>query len=203
VLLQPPVQVALARRVQALPPGETWSYEPKFDGWRAVLFHRPDGVVLQARSGRLVTARFPDLAAAGLRLPVGTVLDGEIVIWREERVDFWAVQRRALSTPQRAESLAQQAPASYAAFDILECDGEDLRRRPYLDRRERLLEVAGVLGPPIQPVPATSLRETALDWWERWTPAAVGIEGLMIKHLAGVYRGGARDWRKYKHWDAR
>jgi len=202
VLLNPPVRVALARRENRLPSGDVWAYEPKFDGWRALLFHRPDGVVIQARSGRLITSHFTDVATAALRLPIGTVIDGEIVIWNEQRIDFGAVQSRALSTPQRAYTLAKRLPASFAAFDILEADDEDLRTRPYLERRERLLELVGILGPPIQPVPATTSRVTALDWWERWTPE-VGIEGLMVKHLDGAYRGGARDWRKYKHWDAR
>ncbi|WP_181468091.1 RNA ligase family protein [Streptomyces sp. Amel2xB2] len=202
MLLDPPIRPALARRVDALPPGDVWAYEPKFDGWRALIFHRPDGVVVQARSGRLITTHFPDVATAALRLPVGCVIDGEVVIWNEQRIDFFAVQRRALSAPRKAWPLSKQLPASFAAFDILEHDGEDLRVRGYAERRERLVQVVGVLGPPIQPVPSTTSRDQALDWWERWTPE-VGIEGLVVKHLDGLYRGGARDWRKYKHWDAR
>lgn len=186
-----------------MPDGDRWSIEPKFDGWRGLVFRDEEqGVRLQSRSGRLITPHFPDLVDAALRLPPGTVLDGEIVVWHEGRADFAAVQRRALTATQRATALAARHPASFAAFDVLEAEETDLRGRPYEERRARLLEVLDGLGPPLQPVPATRDRMTALDWWERWTPE-LGIEGLMVKHVRGTYNGRTRDWRKLKHWDAR
>lgn len=186
-----------------MPEGDRWSIEPKLDGWRALVFRdEQQGVELQARNGRLITAHFPDLAEAALGLPAGTVLDGEIIVWHDGGADFHAVQRRALTSAERAPALAADHPATFAAFDVLEAGGADLRARPYEERRARLVELLDGLGSPIQPVPATRDRTTALDWWERWNPE-MGIEGLMVKHVGGTYNAGARDWRKVKHWDAR
>lgn len=117
--VRPPVRVALAQSVRELPRGPGWWYEPKFDGHRMVVFREADGVVLQARSGRIVTAAFPDLVAAALAVPAGCVFDGEVVVWTGGRTDFAAVQRRAAATPGRAGLLAARLPASYAAFDVL------------------------------------------------------------------------------------
>ncbi|MER6999223.1 ATP-dependent DNA ligase [Streptomyces sp. NPDC000410] len=198
---RPPVKVALAGTVARLPRGAGLAYEPKFDGHRMVIFHAHGKPVLQARSGRIVTAAFPDLAEAALALPEGTVLDGEVVIWTGGRIDFAAVQRRAAATAARATLLARRLPASYAAFDLLAADGEDLRPAPYERRRERLVELLGPLGPPLQPVPMTTDPELAATWYE--TLPAAGVEGLVIKRLSGPYRAGARDWRKLRHTDVR
>ncbi|MGP9018566.1 ATP-dependent DNA ligase [Streptomyces sp. BR1] len=197
--LRPPLKVALAQSVRELPTGPGWSYEPKFDGHRMLIFRTADGVVLQARSGRIVTAAFPDLVEAALAVPAGCVLDGEVVVWTGGRTDFAAVQRRAAATPSRAALLARRLPASYAAFDVLAEGDEDVRRRPYSSRRARLVAVLGGLGPPLQPVPATSDVETALTWYE--TLPASGVEGLVAKRLDSPYRPGARAWRKLRHTD--
>ncbi|MEU4733984.1 MULTISPECIES: ATP-dependent DNA ligase [Streptomyces] len=199
----PPVRVALAEAVHALPrdPGRL-AYEPKFDGHRMVLFRGAAGeVVLQARSGRLVTAAFPDLAEAARALPDGTVLDGEVVVWSGGRTDFAAVQGRAAATPGRAPALARRLPASYAAFDVLAADGADLRPAPYVRRRERLEALLSGLGPPIQAVPMTTDPDVARDWFE--TLPAVGVEGLVVKRLDEPYRAGRRAWRKLRHTDTR
>lgn len=207
VHLHPPVSVALAQASDTIPHGEVWSFEPKFDGWRCLLFCTGEedggGVMLQARSGRLITAHFPDLAAAGRdQLPPGLVLDGEVVVWHGDRVDFAAVQRRTLASARRAPTLARMMPASYAAFDVLERAGRDMRSRPFRERRAALLEVLAGVGPPIQAVPATTDREVALRWWRELRGA--GIEGVVAKHVEGVYRGApARGWRKIKHGEAR
>ncbi|WP_188277750.1 ATP-dependent DNA ligase [Streptomyces sp. CBMA152] len=197
--LRPPLKVALAQSVRELPTGPGWSYEPKFDGHRMLVFRTADGVVLQARSGRIVTAAFPDLVEAALAVPSGCVLDGEVVVWTGGRTDFAAVQRRAAATPTRAALLARRLPASYAAFDVLAEGDEDVRRASYSLRRARLLAVLGELGPPLQPVPATSDLETALTWYE--TLPASGVEGLVAKRLDSPYRPGARAWRKLRHTD--
>ncbi|UUS32948.1 ATP-dependent DNA ligase [Streptomyces changanensis] len=199
----PPVRVALARTVGTLPrdPGRL-AYEPKFDGHRMVLFRGAgDEVALQARSSRLVTAAFPDLAAAALALPEGTVLDGEVVVWTGGRTDFAAVQGRAAATPGRAPALARRLPASYAAFDVLAADGVDLRPRPYARRRERLVDLLDALGPPLQAVPMTTDPDTARDWFD--TLPGIGVEGLVVKRLDEAYKGGARAWRKLRHTDTR
>lgn len=199
----PPVRVALAETVGTLPrdPGRL-AYEPKFDGHRMVMFRGgPGEVVLQARSGRLVTAAFPDLAEAARALPDGTVLDGEVVVWSGGRIDFAAVQGRAAATPGRAPALARRLPASYAAFDVLAADGTDLRPAPYTRRRARLEELLAELGPPIQAVPVTTDPDVAEDWFETLT--AAGIEGLMVKRLDEPYKPGRRAWRKLRHTDTR
>jgi ATP-dependent DNA ligase len=199
--LRPPLKVALAQTVGTLPREPGLAYEPKFDGHRMVMFRQSDGVVLQARSGRIVTAAFPDLAAAARELPDGTVLDGEVVVWREGRIDFAAVQGRAAATPGRAPGLAARLPASYAAFDVLAAGGADLRPRRYAVRRERLEELLAGLGPPIQPVPMTTDPELAATWYE--TLPGIGVEGLVVKRLDQPYKAGTRAWRKLRHTDTR
>ncbi|MGW0732876.1 ATP-dependent DNA ligase [Streptomyces sp. NPDC002851] len=209
-----PVRVALAESVSELPKGGGWAYEPKFDGHRLVIavgevgeVGNGDGgggarrVVLQARSGRVVTSAFPDLAEAARRLPDGAVLDGEVVVWTGGRIDFAAVQRRAAATPSRAVGLARTLPASYAAFDLLALGGTDLRARPYERRRELLVELLRPLGPPLQAVPVTTDRDTALTWYE--SLRASGVEGLVAKRLDQPYPSGRRSWLKLRHSDTR
>ncbi len=199
--LRPPVKVALAESVNLLPRGADLAYEPKFDGHRMVIFRIGGKVLLQARSGRIVTAAFPDLADAARQLPDGTVLDGEVVVWTEGRTDFAAVQKRAAATPGRAPALARRLPASYAAFDLLAEDGEDLRPTAYGKRRERLVALLGPLGPPLQPVPMTRDADEAVTWFT--SLPAIGVEGLVVKRVDQTYRGGTRAWRKLRHTNAR
>ncbi|MCX4781053.1 ATP-dependent DNA ligase [Streptomyces sp. NBC_01264] len=196
--------VALAAAVRTLPRGPGLAYEPKFDGHRLVVVRTDrgvDGVVLQARSGRIVTAAFPDLAAAAHHLPAGTILDGEVVIWQAGRTDFALVQRRAAASAARAAVLAQTLPASYAAFDILELAGLDLRARSYERRRALLVDLLLPLGPPLQPVPMTTDPELAETWYE--TLPASGIEGLVVKRMDEAYPAGRRSWRKLRHTNVR
>ncbi|MBO1336181.1 ATP-dependent DNA ligase [Streptomyces sp. VRA16 Mangrove soil] len=204
--IESPVAVALAEPVDALPAGDGWAYEPKFDGHRMVVIRDgddgdgADGVRLQARSGRIVGRAFPDLVAAATELAPGTVLDGEVVVWHDGRTDFAAVQRRAAAaSAARARTLARELPASYAAFDLLAEGGADLRGLPYSERRDRLVRLLAPLGPPLQAVPSTTDRDTALTWYE--TLPATGVEGLVAKRLDGPYRGGRRVWRKLRHSD--
>ncbi|MEV7542425.1 ATP-dependent DNA ligase [Streptomyces sp. NPDC089915] len=199
--MSPPVRVALAASVGTLPRGPGLAYEPKFDGHRMVVLRTAGGVALQARSGRTVTAAFPDLVAAARALPAGTVLDGEVVVWHEGRTEFALVQRRAAATPARAAALARTLPASYAAFDVLELAGLDVRARPYEHRRALLVDLLAPLGPPLQPVPMTTDPELALTWYE--TLPASGIEGLVVKRLDQPYPSGRRSWRKLRHTNVR
>ncbi|MCX5375865.1 ATP-dependent DNA ligase [Streptomyces sp. NBC_00091] len=199
--MTPLVQVALAASVRTLPRAAGLAYEPKFDGHRLVVLRTEADVVLQARSGRIVTAAFPDLAAAARQLPAGTVLDGEVVVWHAGRTDFALVQRRAAATEARAAVLARSLPASYAAFDVLELAGVDVRGRPYERRRALLVDLLLPLGPPLQPVPMTTDPELAETWYE--TLPASGIEGLVVKRLDQPYPAGRRAWRKLRHTDVR
>ncbi|WP_405497864.1 ATP-dependent DNA ligase [Streptomyces sp. NBC_00096] len=194
--------VALAAAVRTLPRAPGLAYEPKFDGHRLLVLRTLEGVTLQARSGRIVTGAFPDLAAAARRLPAGTVLDGEVVVWHAGRTEFALVQRRAAAaTAARAAVLAQSLPASYAAFDVLELAGLDLRARPYERRRALLVDLLLPLGPPLQPVPMTTDPELAETWYE--TLPASGIEGLVVKRLDEAYPAGRRAWRKLRHTNVR
>ncbi|MFJ7202386.1 ATP-dependent DNA ligase [Streptomyces sp. NPDC098789] len=195
------MRVALAAAVRELPRGAGLAYEPKFDGHRLVVRRTVEGVELQARSGRVVTSAFPDLAAAARQLPAGTTLDGEVVVWHAGRTDFALVQRRAAATAARAVLLARSLPASYAAFDVLELAGLDLRARPYERRRALLVDLLLPLGPPLQPVPMTTDPALAATWYE--TLPASGIEGLVIKRLDQAYPAGRRGWQKLRHTDTR
>lgn len=197
----PPLKVALAESVSVLPRGHGLAYEPKFDGHRMVIFRTGGKVVLQARSGRIITSAFPDLEDAARQLPDGTVLDGEVVVWTEGRTDFAAVQKRATATAGRAPTLARRLPASYAAFDLLAEGGEDLRRLAYEKRRARLVALLAPLGPPLQAVPMTLDAEEAATWFE--TLPAIGVEGLVVKRLDQTYRSGTRAWLKVRHTYAR
>lgn len=157
------------------------------DGWCCVLFRSENGVELQARSGRLITPVLPDLVEAALQLPVGAVLDGECVVYTRERLDFYAMQRRALSSPRRAVALAHTMPVSYGAFDCLAEDGADLRARTYDERRAAMLRVLDGIDPPIQATPVTTDPEAADEWFH--ILPEMGVEGLVIKHrVPGLLR---------------
>ncbi|MFD9658971.1 ATP-dependent DNA ligase [Streptomyces mirabilis] len=200
-----PASVALAQSVPELPTGTDWSYEVKLDGHRMIMWRTDDGVRLQARSGRDVTAVWGDLALAGHHLPAGTVLDGEAVVTTEDgRISFEAAQARAASSPTRARRLAAQRPAHYIAFDTLQLPppNGDMRARPYAARRAALLNlVAGLpANTPIQAVSSTTDRDTALTWYD--TLHNQGVEGIVAKRTTSPYRAGrAGAWLKIRHAD--
>ncbi|WDM16523.1 hypothetical protein J3S85_36575 [Streptomyces lavenduligriseus] len=168
------MDVALARPVTQQPTGPSWAYEVKVDGHRTVLWRTEDGVRLQSRTGRDVTALWMDLAVAAMRLPPGVILDGEAVVYIADddgsvHISFTAAQSRALSRPRHARELADQHPATYVAFDILAHPAAgfpDLRPRPYTERRQALLDVLADVGPPIVPVWSTTDIEEALLWFD-------------------------------------
>ncbi|MFE2038499.1 hypothetical protein ACFXBB_35825 [Streptomyces scopuliridis] len=171
ILVEWPVDVALARPVTQLPTGP-WACEIKVDGHRTVLWRTGDGVRLQSRTGRDVTALWMDLAVAAMRLPPWVVLDGEAVIYLADseggaRISFEAAQSRALSSTRRARELAARHPATYVAFDVLaHPEAGDLRPRLYTERRQVLLDVLAGVGPPIEPVWSTTDPGEALLWYE-------------------------------------
>ncbi|WP_371642736.1 ATP-dependent DNA ligase [Streptomyces mirabilis] len=200
-----PLSVALAQPVPELPTGTDWSYEMKLDGHRMIMRRTDDGVRLQARSGRDVTAAWGDLALAGHHLPAGTVLDGEAVISTEDgRISFEAAQARAASSPTRARRLATQHPAHYIAFDTLQLPSPtgDMRARPYTERRATLLNLLAELptNTPIQAVSATTNRDTALTWYN--TLHDQGVEGIVAKRTTSPYRADRTGaWLKIRHAD--
>ncbi|MFB6717030.1 hypothetical protein ACFCZY_37090 [Streptomyces sp. NPDC056237] len=155
---------------------------------------------LYARSGRVVTQHWIDLAVAGMELRPGTVLDGEAVIWRDGRLDFAAAQSRAASSVTRARALAARYPASYVCWDVIQHPDPaigDLRSRPYTERRAYMLELLADLGPPTQAVPATDDREVALHWYEALQEQ--GIEGIVAKRAGASYRAGRHGWVKVRN----
>jgi ATP-dependent DNA ligase len=197
-----PVSVALARSVPELPTGTDWSYEMKVDGHRMIMRRTSDGVRLQARSGRDVTAAWQDLALAGHHLPAGTVLDGEAVITTEfGRISFEAAQARAASSPTRARRLAAERPAHYVAFDALQLPSGNVRPRPYSERRAALLNLLAELpvNTPVQAVSATTDRDTALTWYNTLHNEH-GVEGIVAKRVTSPYRAGRTEgWQKIRH----
>ncbi|MFF8422564.1 DNA ligase [Streptomyces sp. NPDC015680] len=198
-----PIKVALAQAAPTLPEGPGWWYEPKLDGHRTVLRRTDETVVLYARSGRVVTQHWMDLAVAGMELSPGAVLDGEAVIWRDGRLDFAAAQSRAASAVTRARALAARYPASYICWDVLQHPDPaigDCRSRPYTERRAFLLELLADVGPPIQVVPATDDRDVAVLWYDALREQ--GIEGIVAKRGgAGYPSGRRRGWVKVRHAD--
>ncbi|UTR83643.1 DNA ligase [Streptomyces cavourensis] len=196
-----PIRPALARAVPVLPTGPDWKFEIKVDGHRMILRRTGDGVVLYSRTGRVITSHWMDLAVPAMQLPPGVTLDGEAVIWRDGHLDFAAVQARAASSLERARALAARLPASYVAWDVLaHPDHGDVAARPYTERRALLEDVLQGVGPPLQPVLATSDRTTALQWYG--TLQAQGVEGIVAKPGRSRYPFGSRSvWRKIRHAD--
>ncbi|WP_435886764.1 ATP-dependent DNA ligase [Streptomyces microflavus] len=156
---------------------------------------------MYARSGRIVTSHWMDLAVPAMQLRPGTTLDGEAVIWHGGRLDFGAVQARAASPLTRAYALAARHPASYAAFDVLEHpDHGPVATRPYTERRAILADVLQGIGPPIQATPSTDSRALALEWYD--VLQAQGLEGVVAKPGRSPYPFGRRTaWVKIRHAD--
>jgi ATP-dependent DNA ligase len=174
-------------------------YEPKWDGWRALLFRDPDRVQLQSRSGRPLGGYFPEVTRIGrVALPAGTVLDGELLVWDADRghTSFVALQQRIGGGP--APRLAARYPAHFVAFDLLQAPGgTELLDRPLAQRRARLADVLAGAPGQFALCPQTTDPDEARDWYDNW-PAA-GVEGLVIKGLATPYRPGQRGWLKLRH----
>jgi ATP-dependent DNA ligase len=176
------------------------AYEPKFDGWRCLAFTGPAGrVTLQSRQGRDLTAYFPEVAAAVAgALPPGTVADGELIVWDEAagRTSFTALQSRITAGRRRPAEVAGR-PAGLVLFDLLQIAGRELLGEPLRERRGRL-EHAVAEAPPSLPVcPQTTDVAVARDWLAHL--AVTGVEGVVVKDLAGRYRPGRSGWWKVKH----
>ncbi len=198
-----PTGVMLAKAVEVLPAADLLPggclYEPKWDGYRALVAvdARGRGRV-RSRRGVDLTSAFPDIAvAAAGQLARRTVLDGELVVWDGQRLDFAQLQRRVIA-PTRAAELARRRPASFVIFDLLAVAGRDVSRRPLRVRRTELERLLPSLAPPLQVTPATPDRDLAQRWLSDYAAAGVGIEGLVIKGLAEAYLPGRRSWLKLR-----
>jgi ATP-dependent DNA ligase len=188
----------LAKAVDDLPADDGWLFEPKWDGFRALVFRDGDEVYTQSRDLKPLDRYFPELAAP-LRaaLPDRCVLDGEIVIARDGTLDFEALLLRIHPAESRVRMLADTSPASFVAWDLLALDDEDLRAVPQGERRARLEGLLRDAKPPIHLTPATRDRATAADWFDRFEGA--GLDGVIAKRLDGRYQPGKRAMLKIKH----
>ncbi|MFR9802545.1 RNA ligase family protein [Pseudonocardia sp. RS010] len=192
-----PLKPMAAVTATELPAGEKWVYEPKFDGFRC-LAYAPNGKVrLQSRQLRPLTSYFPEIVAAVAELGHDVVLDGELVVWHQGRLDFTALQQRLHPSASRSSQLAVQRPAAFVVFDLLASKGRDRRAEPYEDRRRRLEKLLeNRLPHGLVLMPTSSDMGVARQWMLGHT--ASGIEGVVAKRLDQTYRAGGRPWRKVK-----
>ncbi len=188
----------LSSAADALPDGEGWQFEPKWDGFRTLVFRDGDEIVLQSRDEKPMNRYFPELAAPlAAALPERCVVDGEIVIAGEHGLDFEALLLRIHPAAKRVNLLAAQTPASFVAWDLLALGDEDLRETPLAIRRERLEQALRGAARPVHLSPATRDRALAEDWFRRFEGA--GLDGVMAKRLDAPYRPGERTMIKVKH----
>jgi len=194
----PPLAPMLSKAADALPDGDGWQFEPKWDGFRTLVFRDGDEIVLQSRDEKPMNRYFPELLAPlAERLPERCVVDGEIVIAGAGGLDFEALLLRIHPAASRVKLLAAESPASFVAWDLLALGDEDLREAPLAARRERLEQVLAGAAPPVHLSPATRERTLAEDWFRRFEGA--GLDGVMAKRLDAPYRAGERTMVKVKH----
>jgi ATP-dependent DNA ligase len=196
--IEPPIEPMLAKLAEALPEGAGFLFEPKWDGFRSIVFRRGAKLFMQSRDLRPLDRYFPELHDALLaRLPPDCVVDGEIVIATPHGLDFDALQLRLHPAASRVAKLAQSTPASFVAFDLLAIDGSDLRGAPMTDRRQKLEAALAGAAPPLHLTPMTRDRATAADWLSRFEGA--GLDGVIAKPATGIYEPGKRAMIKVKH----
>src|SRR6184192_2954346 len=194
----PPLVPMLSKPADALPSGDGWQFEPKWDGFRTLVFRDGDEVVLQSRDEKPMNRYFPELVAPlAATLPERCVVDGEIVIVGAGGLDFEALLLRIHPAASRVKLLAAQAPASFVVWDLLALGNEDLRPMALAVRRERLEQALADAVPPVHLSPATRDRALAEDWFRRFEGA--GLDGVMAKRLDAPYRAGERTMIKVKH----
>jgi ATP-dependent DNA ligase len=196
----PPLEPMLAKASNGLPEGDGWLFEPKWDGFRAIVFRDGDEVLIQSRDLKPLDRYFPELEAPLLaRLPSRCVVDGEIVIAGERGLDFEALLQRIHPAASRVKQLARETPASLVLFDLLALGERDLRGAPFAERRALLEQVLGAreANARVLVTPATADRAAAADWFSRFEGA--GLEGVAAKRPALAYQPGVRARVKVKH----
>jgi ATP-dependent DNA ligase len=188
----------LAKRVGALPEGPGWIFEPKWDGFRVLVFRDGDELLLQSRDEKPLDRYFPELRAPLLaQLPARCVLDGELVIAQDGALEFEALQSRIHPAASRVALLAKEIPASVVFWDVL-CEGErDLRGLPFRERRRELEKLLAGAEPPLHLTPVSEERAVAADWFRRFEGA--GLDGVMAKPASGSYQPNQRVMLKVKH----
>lgn len=194
--ITPPVQPMLAKLARELPRGEL-AYEPKWDGFRCLVFRDDDELTLQSRNGKPLERYFPELLdPLRAQLPERCVLDGELVVPRDGVLDFDALSERIHPAASRITTLAERTPAQVVAFDLLALDDE-LMSAPFVERRDALTAAFDAASPPLHVTPITREPATAADWFERFEGA--GLDGVIAKPLHGRYEPGKRTMAKIKH----
>ncbi|HTH53518.1 MAG TPA: ATP-dependent DNA ligase [Edaphobacter sp.] len=194
----PPVLPMLAKRVDDIPEGNSWIFEPKWDGFRALIFRDGDELMIQSRDQKPLSRYFPELfEPLKSHLPERCVLDGEVVIAGSEGLDFDALQLRIHPAASRIKLLSQQIPASVVFFDLLALGDRDLRHEPFAQRRTELESLLATAKPPLHLTPATRDHNTARDWFLRFEGA--GLDGVMAKSVDGLYEPNKRTMLKVKH----
>ncbi|MGH9374192.1 MAG: ATP-dependent DNA ligase, partial [Vicinamibacterales bacterium] len=196
--IAPPVEPMLARLTDELPAGDDVLYEPKWDGFRAIVFRGDSDVFIQSRDLRPLDRYFPELHEVFLRfLPGGCVLDGEIVIAARGGLDFDALQLRLHPAASRVAKLAKEIPAAFVGFDLLAVNGRDMRATVQSERRALLERLLRNTEPPIHLTPMTRDRDTAAEWLTRFEGA--GLDGVIAKDARRTYEPGKRAMFKVKH----
>ena len=196
--IAPPVEPMLAKLATELPTDGDFLFEPKWDGFRAIVFCAGDEVFIQSRDLRPFDRYFPDLHLQFVQqLPPGCVIDGEIVMVTPRGLDFDALQMRLHPAASRVAKLAHESPASFVAFDLLAAGGRDLRSRPQSERRQSLEHLLASARPPIYLTPMTRDRAMATDWLKRFEGA--GLDGVVAKPASATYQPGKRAMFKIKH----
>jgi ATP-dependent DNA ligase len=198
VTLAPPIEPMLCKLAAELPAGDGWLFEPKWDGFRSIVFRDGERLYMQSRDLRPLDRYFPEVHAALLAaLPERCVVDGEIVIAGAHGLDFDALQLRLHPAASRVAKLAREIPASFVAFDLLALGDEDLRERPQVERRARLERALSSAQGQVLVTPCTRDRAVALDWFHRFEGA--GLDGVIAKRDTAKYQPGQRAMVKVKH----
>src|ERR1700719_1557030 len=197
--VNPPVAPMLAKPVDAIPDGD-YVFEPKWDGFRSIVFRDGDEGEIGSRNERPMTRYFPELVTAiRAQLPERCVIDGEIVVpdAAGRRLDFEALQLRIHPAASRVELLAEQTPGHFIAFDLLALGSENYLERPFAERRALLEDVLGKAGPCLRLTLATTHRSVATAWFSQCGGA--GLHGLIAKPADGIYEPDKRVMKKIKH----
>ena len=196
--IAPPIEPMLAKLAEDLPTTPDWLYEPKWDGFRAIVFRGREDVFIQSRDLRPLDRYFPELHAAFLRtLPAGCVIDGEIVVVTKDGLDFDALQLRLHPAASRVAKLAEETPAAFVGFDLLAVAGRDVRAAAQAERRALLDQLLAAVEPPVYLTPMTRDRAVASEWLKRFEGA--GLDGVIAKHAQAQYEPGRRTMIKVKH----
>jgi ATP-dependent DNA ligase len=195
---EPPLEPMLAKAVDALPSDEGWLFEPKWDGFRAIVFRDGEEIFTQSRDLKPLDRYFPEIAdPLRAALPDKAIVDGEVVIATGGELDFEALLLRIHPADSRVRMLAAQNPASFVAWDLLAVGDEDLRKMPQGERRRRLEDVLGGAEAPVHLTPATQDRATGERWFKEFEGA--GLDGVIAKRIESPYQPGKRAMLKIKH----